>query len=101
MKLLLLQMGNKLFDKEKVIGIEEVCRLTGYAKNTVYQYVNKNKIPYYKPEHGGRKLFFLRAEIENWLKGRKPETAEDYCQRKELELINSMKGGIVELWKIS
>ena len=91
---LLLEMMQMPKDHVEVIGIEEVCKLTGYAKNTIYQYVNQNKIPYHKPEHGGRKLFFFRTEIENWLKGRKPETTEEYCERKEVELYNSMKGGL-------
>ena len=94
LKKLLLEMRKMPNDGEKVIGIEDVCKLTGYAKNTIYQYVNQNKIPYHKPEHGGRKLIFFREEIEDWLKGRKPETSQEYCERKELELYNSMNGGL-------
>ncbi|SHJ88155.1 transcriptional regulator, AlpA family [Tangfeifania diversioriginum] len=91
---LLLEMRKMPVRESEIIGIEDVCRLTGYAKNTFYQHVHQNKIPYHKPEHGGRKLIFFRSEIENWLKGRKPETSEAYCERKELELYNSMKGGV-------
>ncbi|MBW6479467.1 MAG: helix-turn-helix domain-containing protein [Bacteroidales bacterium] len=81
--------------KETVqMGINETCQMTGYKKSTLYQLVSDNKIPYHKPEHGGRKLIFLRAEIENWLKGKKTETSEEYCGRKELELFNSMNGGL-------
>lgn len=93
-KALLLEMKNIPINGEEVIGIDEVCKKTKYAKNTIYQYVNQNKIPYHKPEHGGRKLIFFRSEIENWLKGKKTETSQEYCGRKELELFNSMNGGL-------
>jgi len=77
-----------------VISIDEVSRLTGYAKNSIYQYVHQGTIPYHKAEHGGRKLIFVRAEIENWIKGRKPETNEEFCDRKETELCNHYNGGL-------
>lgn len=94
MKELLHEVVNMQIDEKSVIGIDEVCKLTGYAKNTIYQYVHKQTIPFHKPEHGGRKLIFFRKEIEDWLKGKKPETSKEFCERKELELYNSMKGGL-------
>lgn len=81
--------------KETVqMDINETCLMTGYKKSTIYQLVSDNKIPYHKPEHGGRKLIFFRTEIEKWLKGTKPESSEEYCDRKESELYESMKGGV-------
>ncbi|MGM0583011.1 MAG: helix-turn-helix transcriptional regulator [Bacteroidota bacterium] len=88
-KVLLLAMKNMSVDGEKVIDMDEVSKLTGYKKNTIYQLVHKKAIPYHKAENGGRKLIFFREEIESWLKGRKPETSEEFCERKELELYNS------------
>jgi hypothetical protein len=35
-KVLLLEMKNMQVDGEKVIGMYEVSKLTGYAKNTIY-----------------------------------------------------------------
>ncbi|MDX8339068.1 helix-turn-helix domain-containing protein [Draconibacterium sp. IB214405] len=81
-------------DQAEVISVEDVVRLTGYTKNTIYQYANKGIIPTHRPLHGGRKLVFYRSEIENWLRGNKPETSEEFCERKETELINYYKGGL-------
>lgn len=44
------------------------------SKATVYGWVNANTIPVHK---GGKKLRFLKSEIDNWLKqGRKKTNAE-------------------------
>ncbi len=57
------------------------------SKPTVYGWVNAGTIPVHK---GGKKLRFLKSEIDNWLKqGRKKtlaETAreaEQYCKTKK------------------
>ena len=94
MKRLLQDFISTPADQAEVINIDEVCKLTGYAKNTIYQLVHQGKCPYHKPEHGGRKLIFFRTEIENWLKSTKPETSKEYCERKESELLNGLKGGM-------
>ena len=52
---------------EQVMTIEEVVRLTGYSKATIYKFTSDRKIPFRKPEHGGRRLYFQREEILDWL----------------------------------
>lgn len=50
-------------DKE-VLTIAEVARLTGYSKATIYKLTCERKIPFYKPEHGGRRLY-LTARLSS------------------------------------
>ena len=38
---------------EQVMTVEEVVRLTGYSKATIYKFTSERKIPFHKPEHGG------------------------------------------------
>ena len=52
-------------------SIEEIVKLTGYTKPTIYGYCQKNKIPHHK--RNGR-LFFLKSEIINWIKEGKQKT---------------------------
>ena len=52
---------------EQVMTVEEVVRLTGYSKATIYKFTSERKIPFRKPEHGGRRLYFQREEILDWL----------------------------------
>lgn len=58
------------------------------SKPTVYGWVNTSTIPVHK---GGKKLRFLKSEIDNWLKqGRKKTFAET---AKEAEIYLKKKGG--------
>lgn len=69
------------------LSIDDLVDLTGYKKNTIYRLVHERKIPYRKPMHGGRKLVFLRPEIEDWIKGRKPQSTDEYIDQMEEELL--------------
>ena len=54
-------LGNLIANQaptEQVMTIEEVVRLTGYSKATIYKFTSDRKIPFRKPEHGGRRLYF-------------------------------------------
>ena len=48
--------------ENEVLTVEGVTRLTGYSTATVYKLTCERKIPFHKPEHGGRRLFFNREE---------------------------------------
>jgi excisionase family DNA binding protein len=50
---------------KNVLTIEEASLLTGLKISTLYKYVSENQIPSYKPQ--GKRLFFKRTELENWL----------------------------------
>lgn len=71
-------------DKE-IMNLEEVVRLTDYSKSTIYKLVHQRKIPFYKPAHGGRKLYFRRKEVSDWLQGQRIpaiEQEDKKCARK-------------------
>lgn len=46
------------------------------AKATVYSWVRNDKIPHYK-DKGGRKLRFLKSEIDAWLLQGRKKTIDD------------------------
>ena len=72
-------------DKE-VMTVEEVVRLTGYSKVTIYKFTSERKIPFRKPEHGGRRLYFQREEILDWLQSESHPTIEQENIRKIKQL---------------
>jgi excisionase family DNA binding protein len=51
-----------------VLNINELSKLTGISKSTIYKFTSNGSIPYYKQ---AKYLFFDRVEIENWLKENK------------------------------
>ncbi len=56
---------NLLSLSKTVLNIDEVSKLTGLSKSTIYKFTHLGKIPFYKQ---AKHLFFDRMEIENWLK---------------------------------
>jgi predicted DNA-binding transcriptional regulator AlpA len=59
---------------ENPLNIDELEKLTGYSKPTLYGYCQKNTIPYHKKN--GR-LFFFKSEIILWIKEGKQSTLKD------------------------
>lgn len=54
-------------DNFDLIGLNEACLLTGYSKNTIYQFTSRKLIPHYKRPHG-RRIFFSKRALEQWIK---------------------------------
>lgn len=72
--------------KTETLSIDDLVDITGYKKNTLYRLVHDRKIPFRKPMHGGRKLVFLRPEIDAWMKGKRLETPNESCTQMENDL---------------
>jgi excisionase family DNA binding protein len=53
--------------ERKVLGFQEVAAMAGVEITTVYQWVYLRKIPFVKRK--GRRTYFLRADIEEWIGG--------------------------------
>ena len=66
--------------KSEILTIEEVAELTGYKKTTIYKLTHERKIPFHKPAHGGRRIFFKREEINQWLQSHRVETHEEFLK---------------------
>lgn len=49
-----------------IIDLHEACVFTGYSKHTLYQMTSLHTIPFIK-RPGGRKIFFSKKALENWL----------------------------------
>lgn len=77
-------------EKSETLTIEEVSELTGYKKATLYKLAHERKIPFHKPAHGGRRIFFKRAEINQWLESNHFETYEESFENvKGKKVLNS------------
>lgn len=63
-------------NSKDVMTLQEVASYSGYSKNYIYQLVHKRLIPAHKPPNG-KKLFFSKTEIEEWLLSRKLQTVSE------------------------
>lgn len=53
-----------------LMNTRELAEYLGMDRQSIYQLIHQNKIPYMKP---AGKLFFDRVEIEKWLQDSKRE----------------------------
>ena len=60
------------------------------AKATIYGWVSTRQIPHHK---GGKKLRFLKSEIDQWLSHGKRKS-ENELQQEALQYLNKKKGGV-------
>lgn len=81
-------------EKDEIGGIDLAIEITGLAKPTIYGLCSERKIPHSKR---GKKLYFSRQELTEWLKQGKHKTqgeiafeAETFGQ-KEKEAIQPTK----------
>ena len=59
------------------------------ARKTIYDWVTLRRVPYHKD---GKRLRFLRSEIDAWLAGGYHKT-EDEMQEAAVDYVNSKRGG--------
>lgn len=77
--------------QSEILTIEEVCKLTGYKKATIYKLTHERKIPFHKPAHGGRRIFFKKEEISQWLQSNHLETYEEAFENQKKDKITYNK----------
>ncbi len=58
------------------------------TKATFYSYISDNKIPFHKP---GKKLIFLKSEIDSWLKNGRVKTLLEIEKHTDEFLSNNKK----------
>jgi predicted DNA-binding transcriptional regulator AlpA len=71
-------------EEQDIIFMEEVCRLTGYTKPTVYSKISRYQIPVLSR---GKPLTFSKKAIIEWIHQGKPhvidQMAEDYLKTRK------------------
>lgn len=58
-----------------VLDLEECAAYSGYSTSYLYKLTSTSQVPHYKP--GGKKIFFKRTEIDEWLLRNPVRTQED------------------------
>jgi predicted DNA-binding transcriptional regulator AlpA len=51
--------------QKEVLTFKEGCSFCDFSPSWMYKLTGKRKIPFYKPN--GKKIYFLRSELEVWL----------------------------------
>jgi excisionase family DNA binding protein len=54
---------------QEIMTAEQVAKMLGRSKKTIYMMVLKKQIPHYKPNR--KSLYFRKSEVEAWAFGNK------------------------------
>ena len=82
---------NLLSLSKTVLNIDEVSKLTGLSKSTIYKFTHQGKIPHYKQ---AKHLYFDRVEIEeNWLKANRGYNSDEIEKQASSYVILNRRGG--------
>ena len=80
---LLIEKQPQTEEADKWLNLNDLCNYhpDHPAKPTVYTWIGQRSIPYHKK---GKKLMFLKSEIDNWLKeGRRKTNAEIQAEAEQ------------------
>lgn len=80
-------------ESDRWLNLDDLCKYhpDHPAKPTVYGWIGQRSIPYHKK---GKKLMFLKSEIDSWLKeGRRKTAAEIQAEAAQFITANK-KGGL-------
>ena len=67
---------------KETMTIDDVAIYTGLSKSTLYKYTSMNLIPYYSPS--GKKIYFTKSEVDEWLTTNRSATTEEQIEQAEL-----------------
>lgn len=66
--------------EQKVIRMQDVCKMAGFSMSYLYKLIHFSKIPSYK-SGGGKITYFDREEVENWLLQHRRATIEEHQEK--------------------
>ncbi|WP_029446183.1 helix-turn-helix domain-containing protein [Cellulophaga baltica] len=72
--------------EDPFLTIDEVAKLLNMTKGSIYGLVHKNAIPYHKKG----KLYFLKSEINDWIKSGKRETKSSLHEKADEYLAKNL-----------
>lgn len=89
LKILLLSKTLIQAETDNPLNIREVAKLTELSVPTLYGYVQRNEMPYYKT---GNRLRFFRSEIISWIKQGRQKTTKNIIAEADSFLSSKKKG---------
>ena len=84
-----------LMNSKNVLTSTEVSMMYGISPDYLYHLTSDKLIPYYKPN--GKKIYFLKEEIETWLLRNRQDTVDEMQQQV---VVRDLKNNKRWLWRI-
>jgi excisionase family DNA binding protein len=77
---LLKERSEESQNKEEILNISQAAALLNLSVPTIYGRVCRHQIPVYKQ---GKRLYFYKSELEDWIKSGKKKTMDELRQDVE------------------
>lgn len=61
---------------KEILTIEEVADYLNLSKSAIYKMTSRKELPFYNP--GGKKIYFKRSDIENWVFSNKSSSVDEF-----------------------
>lgn len=95
MKKMMTELGEKFSNKQAeqksdLMTIQQTSEFLFLTVPTLYNKVHRNELPYMKR---GKRLYFSRAELQDYLKAGKNQTNDELFEEVEIYLESKKKGG--------
>ncbi|MEY3499901.1 MAG: hypothetical protein RL308_1570 [Bacteroidota bacterium] len=71
-------LAKQMLSQKKVLNTEELVIYTGLSETTIHRLTTQRKIPHSQPL--GRKLFFDREKIDEWLLSKPRRSADEIAE---------------------
>ncbi|WP_348811088.1 helix-turn-helix domain-containing protein [Flavobacterium maritimum] len=71
---------SKTSDEDAFLSIDETAKIINLSKATIYGLTHQKEIPFHKR---GKRLYFLKSEILQWIKSGKRESKSELEKRAE------------------
>lgn len=77
------------FLNKTVLTLEEAANYLSLSKSSLYKITSNKQISYYNP--GGKKIYFRKSDLDNWIFGAKIESTQDDFEGIESYLLQNSK----------
>ena len=64
-----------MINDKNILTVEDLMDYTDFSQKQIYKLTSTRQIPHYKPS--GRKLFFKKNEIDEWITRGRIDTLDD------------------------
>lgn len=74
---------------KEILSLDEASLFLGLSKSAMYKLTSKNELPFYSP--GGKKLYFKKTELENWVYQSKVPSVNEMLTETQAYLTRTSK----------
>ena len=75
--------------KKEVLNFSEACQYLDISESHLYKLTSRKQIPHFCPQ--GKKLYFNRLELDQWLQTNRKNTAEEVDREATDYILNNRR----------